>query len=82
LPLRASEIRSSGCRNRTDPPNLSKIITKKWGGEYNSTKTITVFCKQTQIENAIHNHYAIHNAKSLATIKTFNSIQKVTPNQL
>jgi len=57
-------------------------------------KSITVFYKQTKIRKAIHNHYAMSlaiitilkalesYAKSLATITTFNSIQKVMPSQL
>jgi len=51
------------------------------GGDYNSTKTITVFYKRTKIRRRIHNHYAIDYTKSLAIITTFNSIQKFTPSQ-
>jgi len=44
--------------------------------EHNSTKTITVFYKQTtKIGKAIHNYYAIHYAKSLAIITIFKALE-------
>jgi len=46
--------------------------TKKWG-ENNSKKLLG---------RVIHNHHAIHYAKSFAIITTFNSIYKVTPSLL
>lgn len=91
---------ASWFRNSTELwlTQLIKDFYKRKRGEYNSTKTNAVFYQREKIGKAIHDHYAIHYPKSLATITllmalesnakgfvittAFNSIQKVMPSQL